>query len=110
MPTLREMAEKAHDLEQRILIYNWLEIQLRTLVEGKNELRIEDRPVQREVVDSVMADVLDHRELAQQELKTYWDQPIAVVAPKKNKKEELDEPPAFKDAPEPGSAQPRRKG
>jgi hypothetical protein len=108
VPTLREMAEKAHDLEQRILVYNWLELQLRTLVDGKNELRIDNKPVEREIVDAVMADVLDHRELAQQELKTFWEQPV-TIGTGKSKKEELHEPPSLETPPEPGNAQPRRK-
>ena len=90
MPTLREMALKARELEEKIAVYSWLDAKLRELA-TKTDIRIENQPVQAETIDSIMADLLDQKQLCQNQLERLWRQPVGEAVGEK--KEETDDPP-----------------
>lgn len=105
MATLRELALRARELEERGIVLQWMENQLRTLITGNTELRIEDKPVQASTVTQVMADIKDLLELNARELSSILDQDLSPAKPGKEKAS--DDIPTFE---KPRRPQQGRKG
>lgn len=105
MPTLREMSVKARELEEKIAVYTWLDTRLRELA-TKTDIRVENSSVQAETIDAIMADLLDQKQLCQNQLERIWNQPVG--GPQKTKEEKTDDPPELEV--DEGRVRPRRKG
>lgn len=104
MATLRELALRARELEERGIVLQWMDNQLRSLITGNTELRIEDKPVQASTVTTIMADIKDLLELNARELSGVLDQDLS---PAKPEKEKIDDIPTFE---KPRRPQQGRKG
>lgn len=109
MPTLRELSLMARELEERGMVLQWLDTQLRTLVTGGTELRVGDQPVQASTVTAIMADIRDLLELNAKKLSGVMDQDLAPAKKAGGNGKEIDVNgiPSFE---KPRRAQQGRKG
>ena len=107
MPTLRELTIRAKELEERGLVLQWMDTQLRTLITGGTELRVADKPVQTSTVANLMADLKELLELNSRELESILNQELGPAAPQKE-----EDPNGIPEIPQekPRRAQQGRKG